>query len=295
VRSLVATGSASPATQQLTAWLAKQNLAGALQRPFLLPLESLRSAALYDIRTRWHKELVTPSLPLLRRYPFRPEQGAGEQPVSVSELEAEFSPAGRFWSVVAQTFSPVLEAREGRSAAERTHWVVRSGLNAPRGMLELLQGAERLTTALWTADGKRRKLKLRLTPYELPTSQRGESLIALARLSLPGAAVQSFNQTLEARTLGIEWWSDEEASLSVELLDRYASEVDSSPIVASKTGPWSFLSLLESGHVEDNVLTFYLYGDARKDAGIEFELHGDLRALFRDLAYAADSTKQASP
>jgi hypothetical protein len=157
-----------------------------------------------------------------------------------------------------------------------------------------LQGAERLTTALWTPDGKRRKLKLRLTPYELPTSQRGESLIALARLSLPGGAVQSFNQTLEPRTLGIEWWSDEEASLSVELLDRYASEVDSSPTVASKTGPWSFLSLLESGHVEDNVLTFRLYGETRKDAGIEFELHGDLRALFRDLAHAADGTKEAT-
>jgi hypothetical protein len=104
--------------------------------------------------------------------------------------------------------------------------------------------------------------------------------------------VQSFNQTLEARTLGIEWWSEAEASLSVELLDRYASEVDSSTTVASKTGAWSFLSLLESGRVEDNVLSFSLNGEARKDARIEFELHADPRALFRDLAYAADATKE---
>ncbi|HYQ18322.1 MAG TPA: hypothetical protein VEQ58_21250, partial [Polyangiaceae bacterium] len=292
MRSLVATAPASSATQQLAAWLLSQNLAGIYQRPFSLPLESLRSAALYDIRTRWQKELVGPSLPLLRRYPFRPDQGAGEQPVSVAELEAEFAPAGRFWTVVADTFAPVLEAREGRNASERSYWVMRSGLSAPRGMLELLQGAERLTTALWSADGKRRKLKLRLTPYELPSSPRGEPLVGLARLSLPGVAVQSFNQALEARTLGIEWWSEEEASLSVELLDRYASEVDSSPTLASKTGPWSFLSLLESGQVEDNVLSFYVFGEARKDARIEFEIRSDLRALFRDLANAADATKE---
>jgi hypothetical protein len=143
-------------------------------------------------------------------------------------------------------------------------------------------------------NGKRRKLKLRLTPYELPESQRGEPLIALARLALPGADVQSFNQTLEPRTLGVEWWSEEEASFSVELLDRYASEVDSSPTLVSKTGPWSFLSLLDSGHVEDNVLTFYLNGEARKDARVEFELHGDPRALFRDVALVADGTKEAT-
>jgi hypothetical protein len=293
MRSLVATGLASPAAQELGAWLASQNLAGVYQRPFLLPLESLRAAALYDIRTRWQKELVGPCLPLLHRYPFRPDRGAGDQPVSVSELEAEFGPQGRFWSVVTATFAPVLEAREGRSAAERTYWVMPHGLGAPRGMLELVQGVERLTTALWLPNGKRRKLKLRLTPYELPESQRGEPLIALARLALPGADVQSFNQTLEARTLGVEWWSEEEASFSVELLDRYASEVDSSPTLVSKTGPWSFLSLLESGHVEDNVLTFYLNGEARKDARVEFELHGDPRALFRDVALTADGTKEA--
>ncbi|HYP87844.1 MAG TPA: hypothetical protein VEQ59_06815 [Polyangiaceae bacterium] len=292
MRSLVATAPASTATQQLTAWLASQQLSGIYQRPFLLPLDGLRSTALFDIRTRWQKELVAPTLPLLRRYPFRPDRGAGEQPVSVSELEAELAPAGRFWAVVAETFAPVLEAREGRNPGERSYWVMRSGLNAPRGMLDLLQGAERLTTALWTPDGKRRKLKLRLTPYELPSSPRGESLVALARLSLPGAAVQSFNQALEPRTLGIEWWSEDEASLSVELLDRYASEVDSSPTLVSKTGPWSFLSLLESGQLEDNVLSFYLYGEARKDARIEFEVGSDLRALFRELANAAEATKE---
>lgn len=293
MRSLVATGVASPAAQALTAWLASQGLASVYQRPFLLPLESLRSSALFDIRTRWQKELVGPCLPLLGRYPFRSERGAGDAPVSVAELEAELGPQGRFWAVVAATFAPVLEAREGRTAAERTHWVMPHGLSAPRGMLELLQGVERLTTALWLPSGKRRKLKLRLTPYELPESQRGEPLIALARLALPGADVQSFNQTLEARTLSVEWWSEEEASFSVELLDRYASEVDASPTIASKTGPWSFLSLLETGHVEDNVLTFYLNGEARKDARVEFELHGDPRALFRDIALAADSTKEA--
>jgi len=287
-----ARGAAARAVQD---WLEAQNITGSQQRPFLLPLESLRSAATYEIRQRWQRELVTPVRNLLRMYPFRSDASALGSPVTVAELEAEFGVDGRFWSVALDTFATLVEAGPSQDDGERNHWSMRSGLTPPTGMIELLNAAERLTTALWEADGKRRKLALRLTPFELPVSRRGEPLIALAYLNVPGAGVESFNQALEARTLAIDWWSRNDSTLSVELLDRYASEVQAFTIVEQKQGAWSFLRLIDAGRLEDGVLTFYLHGDAREESRVQFELHNDVRTLFTEVAVAADGAREGKP
>lgn len=293
--ALASTNSQGAAAKGVQDWLDAQNIAGSYQRPFLLPLDSIRSAATYEIRQRWQRELVTPAANLLRKYPFRGDASALGSPTTVSELEAEFGVDGRFWAVVQGSFSALVEAGPGQDEAERNHWSMRSGLTAPAGMLELLNGAERLTTALWEPDGKRSKLNIRLTPYELPVSRRGEPLIALAYLTVPGADVESFNQALEARTLAVDWWSADDSTLSVELLDRYASEVEAFSTIVQKQGAWSFLRLIDAGHLEDGVLTFYLHGEARKDSRVQFELHSDVRSLFTEVAVAADGAREAKP
>lgn len=283
------------AAQGVQDWLAAQNIAGGQQRPFLLPLESLRSAATFEIRQRWQRELVAPASSLLRKYPFRSDASALGGPVTATELEAEFGVDGRFWAVALDTFAALVEAGPSQDEGERNHWNMRAGITPPAGMVELLNAAERLTTALWEADGKRNKLTLRLTPYELPVSRRGEPLIALAYLNVPGAGVEAFNQALEPRTLDIDWWSTDDSALSVELLDRYASEVQSFSTVVQKQGAWSFLRLIDAGRLEDGVLTFYLNNDARKESRVQFELHSDVRALFTEVAVAADGAHEGKP
>lgn len=293
--ALASTNSQGAAAKGVQDWLDAQNIAGSYQRPFLLPIDSLRSAATYEIRQRWQRELVTPATNLLRKYPFRSDASALGSPATVPELEAEFGIDGRFWAVVLDSFSALVEAGPGLDTGARNQWSMRSGLSAPAGMLELLNAAERLTTALWEPDGKRSKLEIRLTPYELPVSRRGEPLIALAYLTVPGADVESFNQALEARTLAVDWWSADDSTLSVELLDRYASEVEAFSTVVQKQGAWSFLRLIDAGHLEDGVLTFYLHGEARKDSRVQFELHSDVRSLFTEVAVAADGARESKP
>ena len=75
-------------------------------------------------------------------------------------------------------------------------------------------------------------------------------------------------------------------------MDRYASEVQSFFTIEQKHGPWSFLRLIDGGHLQNNVLTYYLHGETRKESRLEFELHNDVRALFTDVAQAADNTRE---
>lgn len=226
-------------------WLDGEQLVGEWRRPFEVPLDSLRAHAVSEISRYWYHEVVRPALPLLRRYPFGGE--ADEVAVSIEALTEEFGPQGRLWTTVEEVLAPLVVAVRSTQGERRRQWTMRPHVPPPEGLLEYLDAAERLTTLLWSEDGEPRKLRVRLTPLELPSGTFGEPLIALAYLSLAGAGMQSFNQVSDETGLQVPWWSREASSLTVEVLDEHASEVKAHYEAASMPGPWSFFKLLDSG------------------------------------------------
>ncbi len=263
-------------------WLRSQNIAGSQGQPFRAPLVRLRAAAMGEIRALWRDALIEPAATLLQRYPFKAVPN--DQAVNVIELEEEYGPKGRLWAVVDEVFSPVVVSGPSRASDVRRAWAMRDGLPEPKGLLDFLRAAERLTSALWDVEGKRQPLAIRVTPYDLPSGMRGEPLIALAHLALAGSELQSFNQAAAMRTVDVEWWKPSYSKLSVEVLDEFASRVEDRNTLASEEGQWSFLRLLEGGLAPDGFLRWKAW---EPDATVEFELHDDVWKLFRDVSSTA--------
>ncbi len=285
---LGATDRVAPVAGDLEGWLAQQSITGGYGRPFRLPWASLRQAALRDIDQGWRSDLVGPSRVLLRKYPFAATGIASGKPVSVEELEAEFGPRGRIWTKVNDALAPLVVSyvEQGRRS-----WAMRGDLPSLDHLLDFLNSAQRLTDALWKTDGTRHKLSIGVTPHDLPESHPGEVLIALAHLSLPGDAVQSFNQALEKRSLQVNWWSPGTSKLTVEVLDEYASEVVSFHTLARRQGLWSFLQLFDGAQGADHVLTFQAPQRTGVPGAVRFGLDRDLGLLFRDVARAAGEAR----
>ena len=275
--------------RELASWLDAARITGEWRRPFELPVELLRNHALMEIRRYWYQELVRPALPVLRQYPF----SVGEAAASTDAVTEEFGPSGRLWATVEEALSPVVTARRSRSSKWRRDWVMRPRLPEPEGLIEYLRAAERLTTLLWSASGERRAVVLGLTPLALPSGTVGEPLIALAHLSLAGAGVQSFNQVTDETLVEVPWWSREGSTLSVEILNESASEIELTEEVAAASGPWSFLKLLGGGCTEKTRAGCgsELAWSVRKLPGqpsVRFELTEEIDGVFRDLRRLAD-------
>lgn len=272
---------------ELEKWLDGEQLVGEWRRPFELPFDSLRAHAMEEIRRYWFHEVVRPAAPLLRRYPFNGD--AEDVAVSVEALTEEFGPKGRLWTTVEEVLTPLVVPTRSNQEDRRRRWTMRPRVPAPPGLLEYLDAAERLTALLWSEDGKVRKLKVRLTPLELPSGSYGEPLIALAYLSLAGAGMQSFNQVSDETSLQVPWWSREGSSLTVEVLDEHASEVKAFYEVAATSGPWSFFKLLDNGCGAQRGSTpcAELSWAVKKLPGhpmVRFELTEQVVGAFRELA-----------
>jgi hypothetical protein len=279
-----ATGEAALGT-----WLDTAQVTGVWREPFERPLRVLRQQAMLEIRSYWYQEVVRPALPILRQYPFSP----GESAVSVDAVTEEFGPEGRLWKTTLDVLSPIVVAKRSRESKRRREWAMRPHLPEPDGLLDYLRAAERLTTLLWSESGEPRKLAVGLTPLSLPGGTAGEPLIALAHLSLAGAGVQSFNQVSDETVVDVEWWSGEASSLSVEVLDEHASELEFKDEAAFATGPWSFLRLLDggcsgkAGAVDCDELAWPVK-KLRGHPTVRFELAAEIGPAFRELRRLSD-------
>ncbi len=274
---------------ELGAWLDTAQITGAWRAPFERPLQVLRQQAMLEIRSYWYQEVVRPALPILRQYPF----SSGEAVASVDAVTEEFGPEGRLWTTVEEVLSPIVVPKRSRESKRRREWAMRPHLPEPEGLLEYLRAAERLTTLLWSESGERRKLSVGLTPLSLPGGTEGEPLIALAHLSLAGAGVQSFNQVSDETLVDVAWWTGEASSLTVEVLDEHASELEFKDEAAFAIGPWSFLRLLDGGCTTQRGVTdceelAWPVKKLRGHPSVRFELAAEIGPAFRELKSLSD-------
>ncbi len=235
------------------AWLAGANIPGAWQEPFVSPIEQVYQLGYRDIERAvvraWDREVLPLASDLLARFPFRRRATAE---VSVTEMEEvlrlQGKTPGTFWQAFMQLIEPVLIlGRDGR-------YQMRSPLRPPRGMLRTVNDLLILSERLWDGDGNRLPLSYRVTPQPLSLEPIGGRLVTLAYLKVGTAKAYAFNQQPSPRTLSIDWWAQDSATVGVQLTDpdTGANAYSSSDV---NDATWSLFRLLARARRTNEGLT----------------------------------------
>jgi hypothetical protein len=226
---------------QLDAWLRSANLRDEWQDPLKdlfsrtleLGLEEIDSFA----AQRWVDLRDTHYTPLLEKFPF---SKTSHEVVSLEELREALHPSGVFWSEFNAYLSPLCERT-------KTEWTNRAdgdmSVKLPADLLPIINRIQTIRDLLWDKKGKEQPLFISLRPLPLPITNLNVQPV-MATLQVGQAAVFSFNQRAEWKTIKFEWWKPVPARLSVGFAE-YQSASRHYAGVAAAGEQWSLMRLFQ--------------------------------------------------
>jgi hypothetical protein len=261
-------------------WLTSVAVYNDWQEPFLAPVQRVYRLGTANIEAEagraWRRQILPLASDVLALFPFRRDARTA---VTADELEqalrAQGKEPGSFWLAFQQYLGGVTTRdRKGR-------WHMRAHLDAPDGMLPLVNDLARMSDALWDQDGARVPLTFEVTPRPLPRKSVDGRVATLAYLDSNGTSVHAFNQRPSSRPFTFSWWDQTSASVGVMMSapegDGQASSID---VVEPD---WSLYKLLKQGELsEDLELSWRIsIAGTRESMRVRFVLDRDPWALFR--------------
>lgn len=226
---------------QVVEWLEGAQLDYEWHRPFELPVELVYRYGARDldatVAEAWKQDVRPVVTALLAMYPF---DAAAAEEVRVADLEERLrkqGEPGEFW-VRFDRLLGVVTQQQGDGVA------MLDGVDAPTGMLEMVEDLQDLSTTLWDADGGRIPLALEVRPQALSTKPYAGRQASMAYLSAGGSAVYAFNQRPEPQLLELKWWEQGAAIVSLTMSSP-AGEDDRESTVEDVGSTFAFYRLLD--------------------------------------------------
>lgn len=261
-------------------WLTSVGVYNEWQEPFLAPVQRVYRLGTANIEAEagraWRKQIRPLASEVLDQFPFRRDARTA---VTADELEqvlrAQGKEPGSFWLAFQQYLGAVTARdRKGR-------WHMRTRLDAPDGMLPLVNDIARLSETLWDQDGARVPLTFGVTPRPLPRKPVDGRVATLAYLDSGGTSVHAFNQRPSSRPFTFSWWDQTSASVGVMLSQPEGNGQAYSIDVVEPD--WSLYRLLRQAQLsEDLELSWRIsITGARETMRVRFVLDRDPWSLFR--------------
>lgn len=268
-------------------WLTSVGVYNEWQEPFLAPVQRVYRLGTANIEAEagraWRKQIRPLASEVLALFPFR---RSARTAVTADELElalrAQGKEPGSFWLAFQQYLGTVTTRdRKGR-------WHMRGHLDAPDGMLPLVNALAQLSETLWDQDGARVPLTFEVTPRPLPRKSVDGRVATLAYLDSNGTSVHAFNQRPSSRAFTFSWWDQTSASVGVMLS---APEGNGQAYSIDVVEPdWSLYRLLEQGKLSEDLELSWRVSitGTRETMRVRFVLDRDPWALVRMPTAQAD-------
>jgi hypothetical protein len=282
-------------------WIKKRKLDGGLEGPFSAPLGPLREVGKAElesaVKSIWRDQLQASLSDVQGAFPFKRDS---QRDVSPQELEALFHPRkGRFHLLFRQYLEPI-------SVHQPSGWRALPGLVArvPPYLYSTLNNVERLTNALWDAEGNPQPLRFTITSVPFKSGVRHGAVLTLVYLHSGSDSVLNFNQQPTPRTLSVDWTRPRQARLSIETIDPATGSKTYPSALLSDISPWSMLHLLRrASEQEDNTWSWSLAlasnASNREEpkVSVKFRIRDDPWSPFtlQPQAVAPEATAIASP
>jgi hypothetical protein len=246
-------------------WSQAQQLDDELARPFLSPLERLAAHAGEELGKsllQFHRELLhNLEMELYSRFPFSPQ--AAEE-VLPEELEQWLNPTrGRVARDVVHAVAPLVRKAVGYEGG--LGWGASNSCAADAAcgpavapLVSTLNDLQRVSSLLWSDDGKTQPVRVRIVPHPLRVANNAAAKPVALRLVVGEGHLDYFNQRPAETVLEIDWTKRQTAALSVDMATKDPVKSFEPPAVVVSGTPWSFLRLLQKGTKEGSTRTWHV-------------------------------------
>ena len=148
-------------------------------------------------------------------------------------------------------------------------------------LLETVNDLARVSTLLWTEDGKNQPLRVRVLPHPLRAFAATAAQPVAVRLVAGEGHVDYFNQKPAETVLELDWTKRQTSALSVISASQDPVKSLEPPAMIVSGSPWSFFRLLQRARKEGAIRTWRIPAGDSDPVSISMTIRENVTDAFR--------------